>query len=142
VAEKSNGVFHTDHFESLQKYKTKYMKAGNLASANAAASLIDEVATTLQPTKISSRLFDELENTKWHYKYDETIILTFDLARSGKVKADRHWIDYTWRVISSSEIIIERPKGIKMIMTFDKGIKTFQGIDWSGKKFNGAKFLK
>ncbi len=84
------------------------------------------------------KLHAALAGTVWIYHYDGKDY-TFRFGKLGEIEALKEWSDVKWRVVSPSEVILDRPSGDIILLRFDPSFTNFKCKDWTGPSATGTR---
>lgn len=77
-------------------------------------------------------LNDKVVGTIWNYSWD-TGYVEFGFHPSGSLTLVDAWEGSTWRVISSTEIVLQwKANGRLALLTFDTNLDSFRSSGWDG----------
>ena len=96
---------------------------------------------TFESSSGAKKLAETLSGTRWLYHYGGAdYTLRFD--SSGQIEQLKFWPNVHWRIISPSEVLLDRPGGGVMLLRFNEDVTTFHCNDWDGKPATGSRAVE
>ena len=95
-------------------------------------------AFTFESSSGAKKLAETLSGTRWLYHYGGAdYALRF--GGSGQIEQLKFWPNVHWRIISPSEVLLDRPDGGVMLLRFNEDVTTFHCNDWDGRPATGSR---
>ncbi len=88
----------------------------------------------------AKQLASTLSSTAWVYHYSGRDY-PFRFGASGLIERFPEWPNVHWRVISPTEVLLDRPQGGSVVFRFNEDVTTFKGNDWDTKSVTGSRDL-